>query len=457
MNVFIAIAAVMTLLVIAWLAYPLLRLKAGSGISSERLNLEIHSDQLKALEKDLARGVISQQDFETSRDELQLRLLDDTQSYEAPQATTPAHSFMTTRLTSVIVSLFVPVLAVGVYLQLGNPAAINPLPGGGQITSDPQVQQMIDSLIAKLKANPDNPKGWAMLARSYVVMGKLDEAEETFLKVGDAINTDADIMVEFADVLAVKNNNNIEGRPIELVNKALAINPHHPMGLMMSGVAAYRRADFKAAAAEWEKLLAVLEPGSPDAQQIEANVNDARAKAGMPLIGNASAAGAANPVQTAQPGPAPVAGDDAANAALVNQMVDRLANRLKDNPGDSAGWAKLARAYKVQGKLKEAEQAYAKAGKLLETDTEVMLQYADLQAMNANGKLAGQPIALINKVLQVDAKNPMALMMAGQAAYQAADYTKAIGYWETVLAVLPPQSPDAEQVHAEIASAKAKL
>lgn len=455
MNVFIVIAALMTLLVVAWLAYPLFRLKTSSGISSERINVEIHRDQLKALETDLARGIISQQDFEASRDELQLRLLDDTQSYEAPRNAKTAHSFLTTRLTSIIISLSIPILAIGLYKQLGNPAAINPLPGGAQMAADPQIQKMVDSLIAKLKANPDNPKGWAMLARSYVVMGKLDEAEKTFLKMGDAINTDADILVEFADLLAVKNNNNIEGRPIEMVRKALTINPHHPMGLMMSGVAAYRRADFKMAAAEWEKLLAILEPGSPDAQQIEANVNDARAKAGMPPISNANAPAAANVAQT--PAATPVTGNDVANTALVNQMVERLANRLKDNPDDVAGWARLAHAYKVQGKLKEAEQAYSKTGQLLETDTEVMLQYADLLAMNANGKFAGRSIALIDKVLKIDAKNPMALMMAGQAAYQAADYAKAIGHWETVLTVLPPQSPDVELVRGEIASAKAKL
>lgn len=453
MNAFIAIAAVMTLLVIAWLAYALLRPKnTGTGISSERINAEIHRDQLKALENDLARGVISQQDFETSRDELQLRLLDDTRNDGAAQAP-QKHSFLTPKITSIVISVAIPVLAIGVYMRLGNPGAINPVPGGRQMATDPQVQQMVDSLIAKLKANPDNPKGWAMLARSYVVMGKLDEAEETFKKVGDAINTDADIMVEFADLLAVKNNNNIEGRPIELVKKALTINPHHPMGLMMSGVAAYRRADFKMAAAEWEKLLAILEPGSPDAQQVETNVNDARSKAGLPPIGNANGA-SSSPMQAAGPAAAPAGGND---AEMVNQMVDRLAARLKDNPNDTAGWARLARAYKVQGKLKEAEQAYAKTGKLLDTDPEVMLQYADLLAMNANGSFKGQPLTLVNKALKVDPKNAMALMMAGQAAYQAADYAKAINHWETVLTVLPPQSPDAEQVRAEIANAKAKL
>jgi len=443
MNLFIAIAALLTLLVIAWLAYPLLRLKAAAGVSSERLNAEIHRDQLTALENDLTRGVISQQDFEISRDELQLRLLDDTQSYEAQQST-PAHSFLTPRITSIIVSLAIPLLAVGVYLKLGNPAAINPVAHGGQM-ADPQLQQMVDNLIAKLEANPNNPEGWAMLARSYKVMGKLNEAEDAFNKAGDAINTNADILVEFADLLATKDNNNIEGQPLELVKKALVINPNQPMGLMMSGVAAYRRADFKMAAAEWEKLLAVLEPGSADAQQIAANLNDARSKAGLPPVTATAANGQAS------------GGNDVANSALVNQMIDRLAARLKTNPNDVTGWARLARAYKVQGKNKEAEQAYAKTGKLLETDPDVMLQYADLLGMSANGKLSGQPIALINKVLALDAKNPMALMMAGQAAFQAADYAKAIGHWEAVLALLPPQSPDAEQVRSEIAKAKAKL
>ena len=76
MNVFIGIAALMTLLVVAWLVYPLLRSKHGSGVSADRLNIDIHRDQLKALEADLARGVISQQDFESTRDELQLRRIE---------------------------------------------------------------------------------------------------------------------------------------------------------------------------------------------------------------------------------------------------------------------------------------------------------------------------------------------------------------------------------------------
>jgi len=447
MNVFIGIAALMTLLVVAWLVYPLLRPKYSAGISSARLNTDIHRDQLKALEADLARGVISQQDFEATRDELQLRLLDDTESYEAPPAT-DSRSFWSAKRTAVVIALSTPLMALGIYMQLGAPGAIDPTLAAK--VDDQQIRQMIDTLADRLKANPDNPKGWAMLARSYKVMGRFDEAEQAFIKAGDLVNTEPDLLVDYADLLAVKADNTIEGKPLDLVNKALSINPTHPMGLMMSGVAAYRRLDFKLAITQWEKLLAVLEPGSTDALQIQANIDEARAKAGMP-----NAPVAAN--ETGKLPPVPAGAAAGMTPEMINQMVDRLAARLKDNPNDFAGWARLARAYKVQGRTTEAEQAYAKTGTLLTTDPDLMTQYADLIATRTQGDFKGKPQELINKALSIDPKHPIALMMAGQAAYRAGDYARAITHWETVLTVLPPNSPDSAQVKAEIADAKTKL
>lgn len=230
----------------------------------------------------------------------------------------------------------------------------------------------------------------------------------------------------------------------------------------MSGVAAYRRSDFKAAIVQWEKLLTLLEPGTSDAQQVEGDIADARAKAAMPAASNSTLSQAPPRLNEAasESGklpPVPTGAAAGMTPEMINQMVDRLAARLKDAPDDLAGWAKLARAYKVQGRVAEAEQAYARTGKLLDSDPDLMMQYADLLATRANGNFKGKPQALIAKVLTINPKHPVALMMAGQAAYQAADYPKAIGYWETVLTVLPPGTTDVDQVKSEIADAKAKM
>lgn len=459
MNAFIGIAALLTLLVVAWLVRPLLRSTTPSGVSSERLNVAVHRDQLQALEADLARGAISQQDFETSRDELQLRLLDDTQGFTA-LPTQNRNGFWSARLTAVAIALGLPPLALGIYLQLGTPAAINPVATAN--VNEQQIRQMIDTLAARLQANPDNPKGWAMLARSYKVLGRLDEARQAFEKAGELLNTEPDLLVDYADVLASQAQGNLEGRPLELVNRALSINPQHALGLMISGVAAYRRSDFKLAINQWNKLLPLLEPGSPDAQQIEADIADARAKADTPTAPNSQPMAApAKPANTAtgtgKLPPVPAGAPAGMTPEMINQMVDRLAARLKDNPDDVAGWARLARAYKVQGRSDEALQAYGKTGRLLDTDADLLTQYADLLATRAKGDFKGKPQALIDKALGINPRHPMALMLAGQAAYSAANYSKAISHWETVLTVLAPDSPDATQVKAEIADALAKL
>ncbi|MDO8251085.1 MAG: hypothetical protein Q7T78_15390, partial [Rhodoferax sp.] len=282
-----------------------------------------------------------------TQDELQLRLLDDT---EAPAAPAPSHNapFWTAWRTAAAIALLFPLGAAGLYGWLGAPAAIDPM--AAQKADSEKVVQMVETLAAKLKANPDNPMGWAMLARSYKVLGRLPEAEQAFLKAGDLVNTDPDLLVDYADLLAARADNNIEGRPLALVNQALTLNPQHPMGLMMSGVAAYRRADFAVAVAQWEKLLTLLEPGSPDAQQVETDIADARAKAGMPASANAD-----------KLPPVDAAAADAMTPEKINQMVERLATRLKANPDDLVGWARLARAYRVQGRLAEAEIAEARA------------------------------------------------------------------------------------------------
>jgi cytochrome c-type biogenesis protein CcmH len=460
MNVFIGIAVVLTLLVMAWMVRPLLRSSSSNGVSSARLNASIHRDQLTALEADLARGDISAADFEATRDELQLRLLDDTESFDTAPITNGS-VFWTARRTAAAIALSMPVLALGLYLQLGTPSAINPVVATQQ-PNDQQIKQMVETLAAKLQANPDNPAGWAMLARSYKVMGRFDEANQAFVKAGDLVNTEPDLLVDYADLLAVRANNNMEGKPLELINKALSINAQHPMGLMMSGVAAYRRSDFKLAITQWQKLLPQLEPGSADAQQIESDIADAQAKAGLPVTQTSAqlpspAKLAEGNSETGKLPPVPEGAAAGMTPDKINQMVDRLAERLKTNPNDLEGWARLARAYKVQGRTAEAEQAYAKTGKLLDSDPDLMTQYADLLVTQSKGDFKGKPLVLVNKALALNPKHPIALMMAAQAAYSATEYAKAIGYWETVLTVLPAGSPDIEQVKTEIADAKARM
>jgi cytochrome c-type biogenesis protein CcmH len=452
MIVFIAIATLLTLLVVAWVVLPLVRPVKQAGISSQRLNASIYRDQLQALERDFTSGAITPADYEATKDELQLRMLDDTEE-STPVLQADSSPVLSARVTAVSITALLALGSGGLYWWLGTPAAIDPV--ASQKMDNDKIEKMVSDLAARLQANPDNPKGWAMLARSYKAMGRLQEAEAAYTKAGSILETNPDLLTDYADLLAVRADGSLEGKPMILISKALALDPQHPMGLMMSGVAAYRRNEFSGAVAHWEKLLLVLEPGSQDAQQVETDIADARAKAGMPAAKATSPqaaigaeAGKLPPVDAAAAGPM--------TPEKINQMVDRLAERLKGNPQDLEGWVRLARAYKVQNRLPEAEQAYAKAGKFVDSNPDLLTQYADVLAMRAGNNLEGRPLALVNKALALDPKHPTALMMAGSAAFRRGDYAKAVGHWEKVLTVLEPGSSDATQVAAEIADARAK-
>ncbi|HVZ43688.1 MAG TPA: hypothetical protein VHA82_07740 [Ramlibacter sp.] len=252
------------------------------------------------------------------------------------------------RKTALAVALSVPFAAAAMYGWLGSPSAVDA--ARAQDAQSDQIARMVDGLAAKLKANPDNPKGWAMLGRSYKVMGRLREAEEAYERSGALLQTDPDVMVSYADLLAARTAS-LEGRPIEIVRKALALQPAHPIGLMLMGTASYRDGDYAGAVHWWEKLMAQLEPGSSEAQEVQAAIDDARGKGGLPGVAATATATATTTAQAAPPA--------AMGAPNPEDMVARLAARLKANPDDPAGWARLARAYEVLGKPEQARDASA--------------------------------------------------------------------------------------------------
>ena len=270
MTLFVLIALGLTVGVMAWMVLPLLRSQKTESVSGVELNASIYRDHLASLERDFANGQLEAAELEAARNELQRRLLEDT-AEETPAAPTPVNRSKTTAL---IIALFVPIGAALGYLWLGTPAAIDPQ--ATQRSNQEQIQKMVAGLAAKQEANPENLQGWAMLGRSYKVLGRMEDAAEAYAKAGSFIEGNADLLVEYADVLALSLDSNLQGKPTELLAKALTLDPKNPMALLMMGVSAYQREDYKLAIVHWDKLLQDLEPGSEDAKQVEGNIAQAR-------------------------------------------------------------------------------------------------------------------------------------------------------------------------------------
>ncbi len=277
--IFLSAAALLLLVVLGLLLRPLLRRNAPSMIASRQaLNTAIYRDQLVELERDRAAGSLSEVDYEQAREELQRRLLADASESDAlPSSSGPAWR------SALALVLALPIAAAALYAWLGTPAALQPIqeqPQAGHPVTQAQIEQMVAALAARLKQHPEDIKGWIMLARSYKALGRYDDAARAFAHIGDAMDSDPELLSEYADLLAVRAGGKLDGKPMELVNKALALDPNNTMALALAGTAAYGKKDFATAVKYWERLQKILPPDSDDAKSIAAAVAEARAKEG---------------------------------------------------------------------------------------------------------------------------------------------------------------------------------
>jgi cytochrome c-type biogenesis protein CcmH len=141
----------------------------------------------------------------------------------------------------------------------------------------------------------------------------------------------------------------------------------------------------------------------------------------------------------------------------IENMVAGLAARLEKEPGNLQGWVMLARSYKAMRRYDEAEQAFEKAGPLVEQDPQLLADYADLLATKSGGNLAGRPEQMIAKSLALDPDNLQTLWLAGTAAFNHRDFGTAIQHWQRGLRQLAPDSEDAQMLNSIIAEAKQQM
>jgi cytochrome c-type biogenesis protein CcmH len=150
-------------------------------------------------------------------------------------------------------------------------------------------------------------------------------------------------------------------------------------------------------------------------------------------------------------------GEHALTQQQITAMVERLALRLQENPGDGAGWLMLARSYAVLGRYPESSAAFSRALGLLPPDAQHYADYADIVAMAQGKKLFGEPEKLVRRALEIDPKNIKALALAGTIAFDHQEYAQAIREWQKVLALVPEDSAAAAGIAGSIRDAENRL
>ena len=237
----------------------------------KQANLAIFRDQLAELEREKTEGTLAEGDFEQARRELQRRLLEDVEP-DAGDAAQGIHG--PSRKMAIAALLALPILAVLGYGMLGNPKALDPAETAApqQMTAE-KINEMVARLAEKVKANPDDLKGWLMLARSYKTMGRYDEAVDAYAKAEKALVDDPELLSSYAETIAMASGKGLKGKPSALIERALKIDPQYPHALFLAGAAAMEAGNNKKGIAYWEALLPQVEPGSEIDQMLRGGID----------------------------------------------------------------------------------------------------------------------------------------------------------------------------------------
>jgi cytochrome c-type biogenesis protein CcmH len=351
---FLAVTLGMALCVAGVVVWVLLRQgPVVTSASQSQANVKVYREQILDLDREHANGHLSDAEWQQSRDELSVRLLQDTAVEDEPQVITQAQSWR----TAVVIALVFPISALGLYIWLGAPEAISPMPPASALAeaateqaAAPNLDQIVENLASKLQADPNNLEGWVLLGRTHRSMGNLDAALSAFDRALK-LNADDELILARAEVLAAKNQGRFDGEPWRVIREVLQRDPQNYAALLLAGSASYANNRYADALEFWQRARLRLSADHPDVPNLIEAMSAVQAKLKNPA--SPSSTPAAQSAQGAVPAQGSAAAG-AAPAAAVASAAGGAASAL-----NVSGQVRLSAALKSQTSPTDVVFVYA--------------------------------------------------------------------------------------------------
>ena len=268
-TTFWALALALVLATLAALVVPLLRSRARrEGPAPDDAAAAVYRDQKRQIDADFAAGAIGEEERAAAEAEIVARLGAELSAAPQPDAAAAGRAPW---IVAIAIVAIVPAAALVAYLAVGNPQALDAGAARKRMT-EPEVVSMVERLAQRMKEDPSDPQGWLLLGRSWSALQRYRESADAYAEAVKRMPGNADALADWADAFAMAQGRKLAGKPTEIIGQALAADPTHPKSLALAASAAMERGDDKAAVRYWQALLAVVPPGSEDAQGIAATI-----------------------------------------------------------------------------------------------------------------------------------------------------------------------------------------
>jgi cytochrome c-type biogenesis protein CcmH len=304
MTVFWSLAAIMVMVALLFVLPPLLRNRELSTVSRDDLNTNVIREQLAELDADLANGKLDKAQYDAARKDVEQELLYDLGTTGNEPADKPVRSG---RWLTLLIIPAIPLCAVLLYQLMGSAELIDRIQQArisqtqpAQQPSQPpgSIEDMVAKLAERLQQQPDDLKGWVMLARSYAIMKRYSDSEAAYATALRLGGENADLLTDYADAMVMADGGAFNDESAALLTRALELEPDNLKGLWLAGHWKNQSGAYQEAIDYWQRAAAKLPPDSKDVAVITSQISELQAKLGI----------------DAEPVPAPAASVAAAGA-----------------------------------------------------------------------------------------------------------------------------------------------
>ncbi|MEO6031832.1 MAG: c-type cytochrome biogenesis protein CcmI [Burkholderiaceae bacterium] len=274
MTLFLFLAAAMILLALALVIVPLLR--SSPRTAAERECLTVLADGVRELDTERLNGTLDPAAYDVARRELERQALESDRATQARGSSNVRANWGAALATGIALPLFAAVL----YVALGQPLTVLDATSPSRVAgaAHAPTDGAIETLSRRLEKNPDDGQGWVLLARSYFQAGRIAEAMNAYRKAAAIMPDTPDLLVEYANTVAIANHRSLAGEPRQLVERALKINPDNLNALAFAGLAALQADNRDEALRHWRHLQSLVPADSEDRSRIDALIAQAEGK-----------------------------------------------------------------------------------------------------------------------------------------------------------------------------------
>lgn len=281
MTLFVAFAALLALGALAFVVPPLLRTRGADAAARGAANAAIYRAELAELAAERRRGALSEDEYRRAVRELESRIV-----AEAAQAEREARGGRRP-LAALALAVLLPLAAALGYAWFGTPVALDPEVREARAPSGEQFEHLVERLWERMRREPEDADGWALLGRSLAALGDHARAAQAFGEAVRRAPADASLLADYADALALSRGRRLEGEPLALARRALELDPDHVKALALAGAGEYQAGNHAAAVRNWERLLALIPAESEFARELRASLDEARRLASASATGKA--------------------------------------------------------------------------------------------------------------------------------------------------------------------------